>query len=81
MEAAYVLLHLQPRKKKEFIRKVREIEGVKEARLVIGIFDAIVRIEADSMEALEKIYFNKIDNVEGIAHSRLHLVACPRTRK
>lgn len=81
MEAAYVLFNLQPRKKKEFIRKVREIEGVKEARLVIGIFDAIVRIEADSMETLEKIYFNQIDNVEGIAHSRLHLVACPRTRK
>jgi DNA-binding Lrp family transcriptional regulator len=81
METAYVLFNLQPRKKKEFVRKVRDIKGVKEARLVIGIFDAIARIEADSIEALEKIFFDKIEKVGGIQNSRIHFVACPRTRK
>jgi DNA-binding Lrp family transcriptional regulator len=81
MEAAYVLFHLQPRKKKEFVRKVREVKGVTEARLTIGIFDAIARIEADSIEALERIYFDQIEKIDGIHSSGLHFVACPRTRK
>ena len=81
METAYVLFELQPGKKIEFVRRVRNAEGVKDARLVIGIFDAIVRIEADSIETLERIYFNQIEKIDGIHHSRLHFVACPRTRK
>jgi DNA-binding Lrp family transcriptional regulator len=81
METAYVLFHLQPGSKKNFIEKVKGIKGVKEARLVIGIFDAVVRIEAESVTELEKIYFNKLDTVNGILNSRLHFVACPRTRK
>ena len=81
MESAYILFHLQPGKKKEFVRKIRDLEGVKEARLVIGIFDAISRIEADSIEALERIYFNQIEKTAGIHSSGLNFVACPRTRK
>jgi len=81
MEIAYILFHLQSGSKKNFIEKVKGIDGVKEARLVIGIFDAIVRIEAESISELERIYFNQIDTVNGILDSRLHFVACPRTRK
>jgi len=81
METAYVLFHLQSGNKKNFIEKVKGIDGVKEARLVIGIFDAIVRIEAESISELERIYFNQIDTVNGLLDSRLHFVACPRTRK
>jgi DNA-binding Lrp family transcriptional regulator len=81
METAYILFHLQSGNKKKFIKKVKDIDGVKEARLVIGIFDAIVRIEAESISELERIYFNQIDTVNGILDSRLHFVACPRTRK
>jgi DNA-binding Lrp family transcriptional regulator len=81
METAYVLFLLQSGSKKSFINKVKGIDGVKEARLVIGIFDAIVRIEAESISELERIYFNQIDTVNGILDSRLHFVACPRTRK
>jgi DNA-binding Lrp family transcriptional regulator len=81
METAYVFFHLQSGSKKNFIEKVKGIDGVKEARLVIGIFDAIVRIEAESVSELEKIYFNQIDTINGILNSRLHFVACPRTRK
>jgi len=81
METAYILFHLQSGNKKNFIEKVKGIDGVKEARLVIGIFDAIVRIEAENISELERIYFNQIDTVNGILDSRLHFVACPRTRK
>lgn len=39
------------------------------------------QIEAESTEELERIYFREIDKVEGIENSRLHIAACPRTRK
>jgi len=81
METGYVILGLRPGVKKEFIEKVRTVRGVKEARVVIGIFDAVIRIEAESIEELERIYLNKIDKIEGITGSRLHIVACPRARK
>jgi len=81
METGYVLFSLKPGTKKDFIKKVKDIKAVKEARLVIGICDAIAKIEVESIEALEKIYFNEIDKIADIMNSRLHIVACPRTRK
>jgi len=81
METGYALLGLKPGMKKEFMRQVRVVKGVKEAKLVIGICDAIVTIQADNIRELEKIYFNNVDKIKGITSSRLHFVACPRTRK
>ena len=81
METGYVLFSLKPGTKKDFITKVKDIKAVKEAQLVIGIWDAIAKIEAESIEELEKIYFNEIDKIADIMNSRLHIVACPRTRK
>ncbi|MHA2315651.1 MAG: Lrp/AsnC ligand binding domain-containing protein [Candidatus Hermodarchaeia archaeon] len=81
METGYVLFSLKPGTKKDFITKVKDMKAVKEARLVIGIWDAIAKIEAESIEELEKIYFNEIDKIADIMNSRLHIVACPRTRK
>jgi len=81
METGYALFSLEPGTKKEFVKKVKDIKGVEEAHLVIGIFDALVKIEAEDIQELERIYFNEIDKMEGITSSRLHFVACPRTRK
>lgn len=81
METGYAIVNLKPGAKKGFIAKVKNLKAVKEARLVIGIFDAVIKIEAESIEELERIYFNEIERIEGIVNSRLHFVACPRTRK
>jgi DNA-binding Lrp family transcriptional regulator len=81
MEVGYVLFNLEPGTKKTFMAKIKKVKAVKEARLLIGIFDAIAKIESENMEDLEKVYLNEIDSIAGIMSSRLHLVACPRTRK
>lgn len=81
MENCYVFMNLKPGMKKEFITKIKNVKGVEEARLVIGSFDAVAKIEAKTIEELEKIYLNEIDKIPGITNSRLHFVACPRTRK
>ncbi|MCW4026678.1 MAG: Lrp/AsnC ligand binding domain-containing protein [Candidatus Bathyarchaeota archaeon] len=81
METGYVILNLKPGMKKEFLGRVKTVKGVTEARVVIGIFDAIVKMEAETIEELERIYLNEIDKISGLVGSGLHIVACPRTRK
>jgi DNA-binding Lrp family transcriptional regulator len=81
METGYVFLDVKPGTKKDSIAKIKDVKAVKEARLVIGIYDAIAEIEAGSVEELEKIYFNKIDKIPEVTNSRLHIVACLRARK
>ncbi len=67
--------------KKSALEKIRKVGDIKEAKIVIGMFDAVAKIEAETVEEIEKIYLNRIDNIPGLTGSRLHLVACPRTRK
>ena len=45
METGYVLFNLKSGTKKDFIKKVKDIKAVKEARLVIGIWDAIAKLK------------------------------------
>ena len=81
METGYILFSLKPGMKKNFLQSVRKIDGVKEAHIVLGNWDAVAEIEADDVQGLQRIYFNEIDRLMSIADSRLYIMACPRTRK
>ena len=81
MEIGYILFSLKPGEKKSFILRLRRINVVKEARLVLGNWDAIAKVEAENVEELERVYFNEIDKIPGLTYSRLYIRACPRTRK
>lgn len=81
METGYVLFNLKPARKKDFLQDIRKIRGVEEARVVLGNWDAIAKIEADDIQELEKIYFNEVDKMASINNSRLYIMACPRSRK
>jgi DNA-binding Lrp family transcriptional regulator len=81
METGYVLFSLKPAMKKQFLQDIRKIKGVAEARVVLGNWDAIAKVEADSIQELEKVYFSQIERLLSINYSRLYIMACPRTRK
>lgn len=81
MEIGYVFFKVNPGERKDFIETVKRISAVKEAHLVMGDWDAIAKVEAPTIEDLEKVYFNEIDRIENINRSKLQIVACPRTRK
>jgi DNA-binding Lrp family transcriptional regulator len=81
MEIGYVLFSLKPAMKKQFLKDVRKIACVKEARIVLGNWDAVAELEAHSIQELEKAFFNQIEQLPGINYSRLYIMACPRTRK
>ena len=81
METGYILFSLKPGMKKSFLQSVKKIIGVKEAHIVLGNWDAVAEIEAETIQEMEKIYFSEIDKLLGITQSRLYIKACPRTRK
>jgi DNA-binding Lrp family transcriptional regulator len=81
METGYILFNLKPGMKRNFLQSIRTIKSVKEAHIVLGNWDAIVEVEAEDVEDLEKIYFNEIDKLLSITSSRLYIMACPRTKK
>ncbi len=81
MEVGYTCLGIKPGFRKKVITQLKKIPGVKQARIVIGVFDAVAKIEAETLREVEAIYFNKVEKIPNLASARLYLVACPRTRK
>ncbi|RLG60140.1 Lrp/AsnC family transcriptional regulator [Candidatus Geothermarchaeota archaeon] len=64
MALAYILIGLEP--KGDLIRRLRKISGIREAYRVYGLYDMVVKIEAEDLTRLRKIIVNKIKKARGI---------------
>ncbi len=64
---AYVLMNLVTSDLSSTMLQLREIKEMKNADAVIGPYDCIAEIEADSMDLLGSVVVNKILRVEGVA--------------
>ena len=57
---AFVMVTVKPGTSEEIVRS-RRIKGVRMANSVLGRFDAVVVIEAESLEELRKIIYEMVD--------------------
>jgi DNA-binding Lrp family transcriptional regulator len=57
---AFVLIKMKPGTSEEIVRS-RRIKGVKMANSVLGRYDAVVVIEASSLEELQKIIYEMVE--------------------
>jgi DNA-binding Lrp family transcriptional regulator len=48
------------------LEELRKIPNVKECHRVYGIYDAIAKVEADSMDGLKEIVTGKIRRLNGV---------------
>ncbi len=64
---AYVLMNLVTSDLSNTMLQLREIREIKNADAVIGPYDCIAEIEADSMDMLGNVVVNKILKVDGVA--------------
>ncbi len=55
MVSAYVFIQFGPGEPVEVIKKIRNIEGVKQAHVVTGPADIIAFIEAEDINSLENV--------------------------
>ncbi|MGQ9469467.1 MAG: Lrp/AsnC family transcriptional regulator [Nitrososphaerales archaeon] len=60
MTSAFVLLNVEPGSEDELLKELRKIEGVREAHRVYGVYDTVVKVEAESTEKLKEVLTWKI---------------------
>jgi len=60
MPTAFVLINSELGKEDDILKELRSIENVKEAHFVYGVYDIIVKVEAESMEKLKDLVTFKI---------------------
>jgi DNA-binding Lrp family transcriptional regulator len=60
LPTAYVLLNTEIGEEREVLTTIRKTEGVQEAFNLMGIYDIIARVKADSMDGLKKIINEKL---------------------
>jgi DNA-binding Lrp family transcriptional regulator len=65
---AFVLLTMKPGTSEEIVSS-RRIKGVKLASSVLGRFDAIAIVEAESSEELAKIIYEMIEQHPNVVHT------------
>ena len=58
MSTAYVMINTVPDKMEVVLEEVKEIEGVKDAYMVYGVYDIIAEIKAGNTEDLKATILN-----------------------
>jgi DNA-binding Lrp family transcriptional regulator len=63
MTKAYVAIHCQTGKENPVIRALMEIKGVSEVTGVLGLYDVMIKIEAEDSMKLEQIITKQVRTV------------------
>ncbi|OYT45829.1 Lrp/AsnC family transcriptional regulator [Candidatus Bathyarchaeota archaeon] len=66
MPIAFVLINAEIGSEGEVLKALREVEGVKEAYSVYGVYDIIAKIEADSMDKLKDVVTWRIRRLDKV---------------
>ena len=68
MIRAFVMITMKPGTSQEIVSS-RRIKGVKMANSVLGRFDAVAVIEAESLEELTKIIYEMVEQHPDVIHT------------
>ena len=66
MPGAFVLINSEVGKEQEILATVKKIPFVVEAYAVYGVYDLIIRIEADDLDTLKSIVSKNVRTIEDI---------------
>lgn len=65
---AFVLASIKTGREYDVIEEVRKIEGVKEAYITYGAWDAVIKVEVESLGELDKVV-TKIRSISGVEYT------------
>jgi DNA-binding Lrp family transcriptional regulator len=63
---AYVLINLESGSEEQVIAQLKKIQGVHETYLSYGVYDLIVKVEAENMEKLKESVTHKIRTISQV---------------
>ena len=73
MPGAFVLLNTEIGAENQVLKALKKIEGVEEANNLLGVYDIIVNIKAESIEKLKYIITKRISKI-GRINSKLTVI-------
>jgi DNA-binding Lrp family transcriptional regulator len=66
MATAFILINAEMGAEAEVLKSLKDIQEVKEAHMVYGVYDIIARIETDAMQELKDIIRRKIRGLDKV---------------
>jgi DNA-binding Lrp family transcriptional regulator len=73
MPSAFVLVNVESGSESNLLNQIKNVEGVKESYVSYGVYDLILKVEAESMEKLKDIITHKIRTISNV-RSTLSLI-------
>ena len=74
MVKAYVLINVKGGTEYELFEKLLDTEGMEEISLVWGLFDLILKVSAESPNALDKLVTDKIRQFDNISSTMTMII-------
>jgi DNA-binding Lrp family transcriptional regulator len=74
MPTAFVLINTEPGEERDVLKTLRNIEGVKEAYNVYGVYDIIAKVSADAMDKLKEIVTWRVRRIDKVRNTLTMIV-------
>ena len=71
---AYILIKIAPGKSRAITERIAQVEGVKTAHPVTGMFDIIAFVEAADINSLTGTVRTRIQTIEGVLRTHTAIV-------
>jgi DNA-binding Lrp family transcriptional regulator len=75
MPVVYILINAELGMEEDLIQELRKIEDIKEAYVAYGVYDVIVKAEAENMENLKELVAFKIRRMKEVKNTLTMTVA------
>jgi len=75
MPVVYILINAELGMEEDLIQELRKMENIKEAYVAYGVYDVIVKAEAENMENLKELVAFKIRRMKEVKNTLTMTVA------
>ena len=76
MQKAYVLLTAVIGREEEMLDEMNSIPEIKEIHRMMGVYDLILLVEADSQDSLKQVIQQRIRSLDSV-HGIITMMVCP----
>lgn len=63
---AYILIHIRTGEIRQVVRHLHQVEGVVEANMTFGPYDAVAVVEAEDVKSIGNIMASEIQPIPGV---------------
>jgi len=74
MTEAFIMLNVEAGSEEEVLKKLRALDILEEAFVSYGVYDLVIKIKAENIEALGEAVTNKIRGIEQVQSTLTLLV-------